>query len=172
MKCVTCKLKGEILLPSLGKSFCKSCYAKMIERRVRRLATITKILPKGLTIKVKLENSNDKVLHHLLKKKFTHIKPVKSSKQSMPQHTLDELCIKVLKAMFKGEPLPKIKLSLLEVLDEDEIKNYALTQGINYKPVKREGLDLVINKMLKSIKEEHPNTLFSIRQIYRRLKQF
>ena len=169
MKCVNCKQEGEVLLHSLGKLFCKQCFAEVIEQRVRRLANTNKLFKQGINLRVKISNSNDKVLYHIINKKFKHIKIMKSLKPSMPQYTLDELCIKVLKSLLQSKPLPVLGISLLESTEESELKDYAKIEGINYKPVKRSGTDKSIHSMLLSIKEEHPNALFNIRKIYRKL---
>jgi|GEM_PF-2750317 len=171
MKCVNCRQEGEVLLHSLGKLFCKQCFAEVIEQRVRRLANTNKLFKQRINLRVRVSNSNDEVLYHIINKRFKHIKIIKSLKPSTPQHTLDELCIKVLKSLLQSKPLPSLGISLLESTEESELIEYAKIEGINYKPIKRTGIDKAIHSMLLSIKEKHPNALFNIRKIYRKLQK-
>jgi len=166
MTCVSCKKKAD--LKHETRDYCKSCFCKLLERRVSKYLRLNDIIKKDDILFIK-DSVTEFFIGRIVKGmplKIVH-KKTKSAKEVL-FWTLDDEVSQFVESFFSKDFKLKTKKELtpLIVLRDDELKHYAsfkgLTLNLNKKPN--------IYTSLKKLEESYPELFFSVNRSIKELR--
>ncbi|MBW3002955.1 hypothetical protein KY337_00195 [Candidatus Woesearchaeota archaeon] len=167
MRCVSCKKTPELVYDN--RNYCKSCYCKLLERRISKYLRINNLIEKDDVLYIK-----DPLLEHLIKTvvKGLPLKIVKKkTKNSRPVvlWTLDDEVSYFVESFFsKSFKLKTTKdIKPLRPLTDNDIALYAKFKKLKFKPNKKPHS----YKYLKDLEKKYPELFFSISRSIKELEK-
>jgi len=178
MKCFKCKKNKAVVDLFYIKNLCKSCFFKIIERRLRRYVRLNKFFKKNDKILI-IDNLSFYLVKKIIKdlplkiffkkipisslnnKKIkNYIKNNKINKIVIPW-TLDDEISLFLENIFlsKKTKIKKNYVKLLRTLTDNELKLFAKFKNIKFKENKK---NKDIKKFLDKLEYKHPEIKFSL----------
>ncbi len=159
MKCFKCGKEGNYKIPSLCKVACSSCFSQIIEKRVKK--SLTK-----KPISVVLKRPSDYVLKYILSKLGAY----SPDGFKVPQYTLDDYCISIIRSFDKGKDFLLEGDSPLKDISEDELITYSQINKLDFKGNPRNDEDKKYHSFLLEIEKRRSGAMYSISKFIRKLK--
>jgi len=161
MKCSSCKNKAAVRIKPLYP-LCKSCFCRVITKRIRKDARINKWFKKGDKI-----YADTPLLQHLINKIIPNLpkKIVKTkniTNKIIISSTTDDIIAASLDNIFHNKKIKlgdKKEIPLLRSITDEEVATYARFQKIPFKP-KQKNKDLL--NFINIIQEKHAETKSSL----------
>ena len=176
MECIKCRKKAGISLRHIG-SVCKSCFLKIVEKRVRKELRTKKLIRKNDRILVVDNGSKEFAVGHYLLKNIIKNLPVKiakikTNKAILPKTTkkydkviipwsLDDEAEDFLNALFNSKKQTKSSkkaIKLLMNISDEEIGLFAKIKKFKYRKRKKSK----IKQMLDMLEKRYPGYKFSL----------
>ncbi|MBD3354513.1 hypothetical protein GF361_00850 [Candidatus Woesearchaeota archaeon] len=170
MKCYLCGGNGDIKQQK-GRSVCKACFCRLLEKRIRKHARVNKLFSKDDRILV-TGDVNKYLVKSILKdlpvklffkrkedKKFIKEKNIN---KVVVEWTMDDENNRFMKGIFNDESyekMPEKYVKLLIAVTDDEIKKFAEIKKLDFKENKK---DKDVQGLLDKVEKKHPNIKYNL----------
>lgn len=171
MKCHLCNKSASIILKTSNLNYCKNCFTRLIERRIRRYIRHHQLIKKDDTLYI-----HDALSEYVIKKilkglpiTITH-KKTKVSRSVIPS-CLEDYTHRFLENLFDLKTL-KFKqeqnfIYLFTPIMEEELVSYAKIRNLPYKKKKKDSIRL----FLDNIEDKHPSTKNSLLRSIQKMQE-
>jgi len=168
-KCVICGKKARIKIKG-NPSFCEKCFARIIEKRIRKYIRLNKLFSKG--DKIYANNFFVKFILKNILKDLVSLKKKKKADKIVLSNSADDISIQFLKNLLNGKkPKKKNKkeINILLYVTDKELTEYSKIKKIPFKPKKK---DKHIADFLYSMQKKYPETIISLAKAIENIEKF
>jgi hypothetical protein len=175
-KCEHCGDDGFIFLPYQGHHFCKKCFSRLIERRIRhnfRNKGIIDGKPMHLYDDGSAAFGTSKFALQNISKQMPKLE-VRFSKQGgkgfkrIICRSLEQECIDYLKSIFSGKGYRNLPNPACNI-PQKELEKFCDIHNIKYEKNKYNLQDIDILLMMDNVMKVRPGAMFSLQRISERL---
>lgn len=161
--CRACNTKPVYISKINKKKYCKSCFNKYFEKKVRKTLRVNNLIQK--TDKLTIKGINQQLLFFLLNKIIRNIKITKQINKAdkiIIANTIDDEAGQIIKAQiiktkYTSKPIEKKIIKPLYQMLDKEVLIFAKINKLKFKPKKSK-----IKTELDKLEQKHPGTKNSI----------
>lgn len=167
-KCLGCGKKSSIKLSYTKRKYCKDCFMKLIEKRVRKDIRQDKDIKPGKTIELLNDGSKEfKITKLFLKNIFEknlEVKEVKETREKtfIPTN-MDREVNHELEVYLKNKSYESNGKKLLDNVLEEEIIHICKIKNISYEKTTKD------NPLLRGLEQKYPDTKFGLAKSFKNI---